>query len=273
MSESDSDREIDIQVDADYGDNCIRTKDAELRFTDEFGQPIEVLGARMDEGPCVDLRDPNGREIRVWIAPNFEGLVTDGDGVETSDIASTDTERCEDLRTDGGEDRGFCYECERHAPVSHLARRPVHVEHDDEPGYEVLDLPVCRSCRLRREGQPCPDCGEMHWSAEDALLCCDPGEPLVPDGGTAVDADRSAPFWSIKPHRSVIRDIDQMRDNLDELESIVREAEWVELGGRGWVDLERVTRLCDAVERSMPHIQEAIEELVDDPDDGQEESA
>lgn len=81
------------------------------------------------------------------------------------------------------------------------------------------------------------------------------------------------PFWQIKPHRSVIRDIDQMRDNLDELESIVREAEWVELGGRGWTDLERADRLCDAVEGSMSFIQESIHELVDTKTTGGERNA
>ena len=78
--------------------------------------------------------------------------------------------------------------------------------------------------------------------------------------------DRDEPFWQIKPHRSVIRDINQMRDNLDELESIVREAEWIELGGRGCVNLERTDKLCDAVERSMPFIQESIHELADTED-------
>lgn len=68
-------------------------------------------------------------------------------------------------------------------------------------------------------------------------------------------------YHRIKPHRSVIGDIDQMRRNLDQLEAIVREAEWVELGGRGHVDVERAERLCEAVEGSMPHILESIEEL------------
>ena len=85
--------------------------------------------------------------------------------------------------------------------------------------------------------------------------------------------DGDEPFWQIKPHRSVIRDIDQMRQNLDELESIVREAEWVELGGRGWTDLERADRLCDAVERSMPFIQESIHKLADTEDTGKEQEA
>ena len=85
------------------------------------------------------------------------------------------------------------------------------------------------------------------------------------------DPQADDPFWQIKPHRSVIRDIDQMRDNLNELESIVREAEWVELGGRGWVNLERTDKLCDAVERSMPFIQESIHELADRKDTDNEQ--
>lgn len=75
------------------------------------------------------------------------------------------------------------------------------------------------------------------------------------------DNERTEPFWRIKPHRSVIRDIDQMRDNLDDLESIVREAEWVELGGRGCVEVERAAKICEAVEGSMPYILDYIREL------------
>lgn len=68
-------------------------------------------------------------------------------------------------------------------------------------------------------------------------------------------------FRRVKPYRSVISDINQLRDNLDELESAVRTLEWLELGGRGWVDPERIDRLCDGVEGGMPYIQDAIHEL------------
>ena len=71
------------------------------------------------------------------------------------------------------------------------------------------------------------------------------------------------PFWIVKPHRNVRRDIRQMRDNLDELEKIVEEAEWLALGGRGYVEIERASRLCSGVERSMPHILDDIRELPD----------
>lgn len=75
--------------------------------------------------------------------------------------------------------------------------------------------------------------------------------------------ERDEPFWRIKPHRDVIQDINQMRDNLDELESIVREAEWVELGGRGYVDVERAERLCEGVEGGLPFILDSIQELAE----------
>lgn len=93
---------------------------------------------------------------------------------------------------------------------------------------------------------------------------CEMHADLVTDGGTTEsDTEREEPFWQIKPHRSVVRDIDKMRDNLDELESIVREAEWVELGGRGHADVESAERICEAVEASMPFILDSIRELAE----------
>ena len=86
------------------------------------------------------------------------------------------------------------------------------------------------------------------------------------------DNERTEPFWRIKPHRSVIRDIDQMRDNLDDLESIVREAEWVELGGRGCVEVERAAKICEAVEGSMPYILDDIRELPAPKSTGKDQS-
>jgi hypothetical protein len=69
------------------------------------------------------------------------------------------------------------------------------------------------------------------------------------------------PFERIQDHRSVIRDIDQMRENLDELEDAVRTLEWQALGGRGGVRPDRLDRVCEAVENSMPYIREDIREL------------
>lgn len=71
------------------------------------------------------------------------------------------------------------------------------------------------------------------------------------------------PFERIQPHRQILRDIRQMQENLDELEEQVRTAEWIELEGRGVFEEERCERLCDGVERSMPHIKEDIQELPD----------
>lgn len=71
------------------------------------------------------------------------------------------------------------------------------------------------------------------------------------------------PFRWIQPHRSIIRDIRLMKDNLDDLEEQVRDAEWMELDGRGMFDPEQCDRLCEAVEGGMPYIQEAIQDLPD----------
>lgn len=79
--------------------------------------------------------------------------------------------------------------------------------------------------------------------------------------GPARDVEREEAFWRVKPHRDAIRDIRQMQDNLDGLESVVRDAEWLALGGRGHFDVERAERLCEGVEDSMPHILESIREL------------
>lgn len=84
----------------------------------------------------------------------------------------------------------------------------------------------------------------------------------MPDTESA-GRERSEPFWSIKPHRKVRRDIRQMKDNLDELEKVVEEAEWVVLGGRGYVDVDRAEKLCEAVEGSMSFILDDIRELPD----------
>lgn len=91
------------------------------------------------------------------------------------------------------------------------------------------------------------------------------------DGGFEESGrDRSEPFWSIMPHRSIRRDIRQMKDNLDDLESIVEEAEWLALGGKGYVEFDRADKLCEAVEGSMSFIQDDIHELPEPygPDSG-----
>lgn len=72
------------------------------------------------------------------------------------------------------------------------------------------------------------------------------------------------PFERLQPHKRVIVDINQMRQNLDRLEEEVRHAEWIELGGRGVVNLEEVDKACDATENSMSTIKEDIHELVEE---------
>lgn len=75
------------------------------------------------------------------------------------------------------------------------------------------------------------------------------------------EVEREEPFWDINDHRSVIRDIQLMQENLRELEKLVRRLEWIELGGRGGVDPDQVDKLTDAVEGSMPYIRDDIREL------------
>lgn len=145
-------------------------------------------------------------------------------------------------------------------------------------GYTVVQID--RGPDVIGEPDPCERCdarrvvGEGSWIIEYAHgaiidVCSACASELEED---EIDKKRESksvadggaePFWRIKPHREILRDIGQMRDNLDDLESVVREAEWVELGGRGHADVERAERLCEAVEGSMPHILESIEELAE----------
>ncbi len=76
-------------------------------------------------------------------------------------------------------------------------------------------------------------------------------------------SETEPPFERIQDHRDVMRDIRQMRDNLNELEQQVRIHEWMTLGGGGAFMPEKVEKLCDGVERGMPYILEGIRELGD----------
>lgn len=66
--------EIDLQLDADSAENCVRTEDFELRFFDEHGRSYEVQGVTMDNGPEVVAVGADGRELRISVAPNITGL-------------------------------------------------------------------------------------------------------------------------------------------------------------------------------------------------------
>lgn len=66
--------EIDLQLDADSAENCVRTEDFELRFFDEHGHGYDVRGVEMENGPEVVLTGNEGRELRISVAPNIRGL-------------------------------------------------------------------------------------------------------------------------------------------------------------------------------------------------------
>jgi len=122
------------------------------------------------------------------------------------------------------------------------------------PGY----LDICVTCatmwRYREHGV-------RDETEVPELASTDEEAEVAADGGQSTDETEQKPFERVRAHRDVLKDVEQMRDNLDELEAEVRRAEWVALGGRGWVDLEKVDKLCEAVGGSMPYIREDIHEL------------
>lgn len=74
-------------------------------------------------------------------------------------------------------------------------------------------------------------------------------------------ADVEQAFERIQDHRDLLRDIEQMQENLAELEKLVREAEWVALDGRGCIRHDRADKLCEAIEGSMPYLAAAFHDL------------
>lgn len=156
------------------------------------------------------------------------------------------------------------------------------MEREQEPGDDRQNMSVvhCGACEKR----------SLKVDAENAADHeHGPNVPHCPRCGTTLDYDETTvehwvnrsidtsselraveeadqPFERIQPHKDVLDDIGQMQENLDELEQAVRRAEWLALGGRGAIRLERVEKLCDAVSRSMPHIREDIFDLPRSPD-------
>lgn len=69
-----------------------------------------------------------------------------------------------------------CYECDRSFSQP-LPQREVMMD-IPSGGYDMVSVPMCRDCIHDREGYPCPDCGLLHETADDAEYCChrDPAE-------------------------------------------------------------------------------------------------
>ncbi len=106
-----------------------------------------------------------------------------------------------DLVADGGHDVALdddwspsCWDCGHEFDRRDLNPHPVHVEHDDEPGYERIDVLLCRRCRRSRmPTHECPDCGEEWLDVSAAAECCQHrNSRLIPDGGQDVALDRIA---------------------------------------------------------------------------------
>jgi formylmethanofuran dehydrogenase subunit E len=78
-----------------------------------------------------------------------------------------------------------CFDCERAVGRRNLQPHPVHVDNEDGVGYEVVDVPLCRACRLKRiPTHECERCGEEWADVTSTVECCQhcEGRPM-PDGG------------------------------------------------------------------------------------------
>lgn len=93
--------------------------------------------------------------------------------------------------TDGGEDededewRPSCYDCGREMQRRHLNPTLIHIEHEDDSGYDVVDVPLCHSCLLERlPTHECQTCGREYIHLDRAAECCqNRQERPMPDGG------------------------------------------------------------------------------------------
>lgn len=65
-----------------------------------------------------------------------------------------------------------CYDCERQVPHRHTRRVETPIHHDDGLGYDMIPVPVCDRCRLKRRGHACEHCGQLHADIEAADRCC-----------------------------------------------------------------------------------------------------
>ena len=73
----------------------------------------------------------------------------------------------------GGElgETGRCYVCDEQKYRSVLAKGPLHVENYDGPGYQGVQLPICRGRRLERWGVTFGTCGRV-WMDGEAVVHC-----------------------------------------------------------------------------------------------------
>jgi len=66
-----------------------------------------------------------------------------------------------------------CWDCGTTRDRAALQPHPVHIDHDDKPGYDVVDVPLCRYCRRARlPSYTCDTCGAEYTAPEDAYTCC-----------------------------------------------------------------------------------------------------
>ena len=74
-----------------------------------------------------------------------------------------------------------CWDCGESYDRADLQPHPVHIDHDDEPGYDRVDVPLCRRCRnARLPTYDCETCGSEYTAPEDAYTCCNDREVRQP---------------------------------------------------------------------------------------------
>lgn len=75
--------------------------------------------------------------------------------------------------TDADDWSPSCWSCEREVSRRHLNMFPVHIENEDEPGYERVEVPLCDGCRKdRMHTHECPHCGREYVHLDRAMKCC-----------------------------------------------------------------------------------------------------
>lgn len=66
-----------------------------------------------------------------------------------------------------------CWDCGRELDRRHLNPHPVHIEHEDGPGYDRVEVPLCDACRKQRlPTHECQRCGLEYLDLEAAVQCC-----------------------------------------------------------------------------------------------------
>lgn len=83
-----------------------------------------------------------------------------------------------------------CGSCGERTARRNLQERPIHVDHEDGLGYDIIPMPICPPCIGKRFGYDCPQCGINHGDRESAEYCCRrrPGEaPDCPECGRRME--------------------------------------------------------------------------------------